>query len=402
MRLVINNFACLKAIDIVIDDVTTLIGEQASGKSVTSKVYHFLRDVVSDSVSDAVLNQANLKSLQAHLKQEFIALFPEYSWKSHAFTITAHNVFPQIGGEEDIWITYTPGTNGLRFGFSDQFKVEFKKLTSRYKKLLSERENAERTSTASRLSSSYSTYQMYSKALKESGTAQLLEDVTYIPSGRSFFSTIKDNVFGFLSENIGIDPFLKNFGRYYEYAKRASQFREPKNKAALKEFDSISQTVIKGSFSADKKEEWIVSGERKIALSNASSGQQEALPLIMVLRHELFGGDPMGTRAIIVEEPEAHLFPASQKAIVNMIFLVKKNASKIKFIVTTHSPYVLSCINNSLLKANGEVKVSAYYIANGTSTPITDGESGLINGEELDKISSEIAEEFYAALGLDQ
>lgn len=399
MRLVINNFACLKKIDIIIDDVTVLIGEQASGKSVTCKVYHFLRSSLSNALRDAVINQETLKSLQVRLRKEFLILFPEYSWKSQGFSIAAYGAFPSSGDSEDILITYVPGANGLRFGFSDKFKLDFKKLSSCFKYHLAERNSAEMASNPIKVSSSYSSYQIYPRALKDSGTAQLLEDVTYIPSGRSFFSTIKDNVFGFLSENIGIDPFLKNFGRYYEYSKQVTRFREPKNKGALKEFDAISKTIIKGSFSAEKKEEWIISGEKKIALVNASSGQQEALPLIMVLRHEIMGAEPMGTRAIIVEEPEAHLFPTSQKAIVDMVFLVKKNAGNIKFIITTHSPYILSCVNNSMLKASGSVKISAYYITDGTSSIITDTDSGLVNGEELDKISSEIAEEFYAALG---
>ena len=63
------------------------------------------------------------------------------------------------------------------------------------------------------------------------------------------------------------------------------------------------------------------------------------------------------------------------------------------FLVTTHSPYILSCANNALLK-NPDIKVNAYYLANGTAKRIMDDEVGLIDGIDLDGVSDTIADEF--------
>ncbi len=53
--------------------------------------------------------------------------------------------------------------------------------------------------------------------------------------------------------------------------------------------------------------------KRKVNLSsNASSGQQEILPLIIMLKLFLNKTISLGNRAALyIEEPEAHLFPNS-------------------------------------------------------------------------------------------
>lgn len=48
----------------------------------------------------------------------------------------------------------------------------------------------------------------------------------------------------------------------------------------------------------------------------------------------------------IIEEPESHLFPESQKYITELIALVNNCGHSI--VLTTHSPYVLGTLNNLL------------------------------------------------------
>lgn len=398
MRLIAKNFASLSDIDILVNDVTVIIGEQASGKSLTSKLYFFLMDTVSDLVTDSIRDEAGLKSVQSALKREFTKLFPEYSWKHCAFEIQALDITQEDDGEPHISITYTPGGNGIRFAFSKIFKKEYNNIKTAFSKIKKEAAKEKTKERDEMFYAEFNAYRILRKAIESSSSKRIAHGVTYIPSGRSFFSTIKENVFGFISENIGIDPFLKNFGRYYEFAKQESHYSEKKSNEITKSFDDLAESIVKGKFSTDRKDEWIIKGDKKIALANASSGQQEALPLVMVLRRELQGSHTFGSRSIVVEEPEAHLFPVSQRAIVNLLFMAKEQAPETAYIVTTHSPYILSCINNCILNADGKVKVSAYFISNGRSKCISDHESGLVNGEELDKISGEIADEFFAAL----
>lgn len=398
MRLIAKNFASLYDIDIRVDDVTVIIGEQASGKSLTSKLYFFLMDTVSDLVTDSIRDEAGLKSVQSALKREFTKLFPEYSWKHTAFEIKALDVASEDDAEPHISITYTPGGNGVRFAFSSAFKKEYNKTKAAFSRIKKEAAKEKTKERDEVFYAEFNAYRILRKAIEGSNNKRIAHSVTYIPSGRSFFSTIKENVFGFISENIGIDPFLKNFGRYYEFSKQELRYGERKPSESTKFFDELAESIVKGKFSTDRKEEWIIQGDKKVALANASSGQQEALPLVMVLRRELEGSHAFGSRSIVVEEPEAHLFPVSQRAIVNLLFMAKQQAPETAYIVTTHSPYILSCINNCIINSDGKVKVAAYFISNGRSKCISDHDSGLVNGEELDKISGQIAEEFFAAL----
>ena len=47
-----------------------------------------------------------------------------------------------------------------------------------------------------------------------------------------------------------------------------------------------------------------------------------------------------------IEEPEAHLFPEAQCEVMNLISLLSHNFDS-QFFITTHSPYLLTILNNS-------------------------------------------------------
>lgn len=395
MRLSIQNFSCITNVQIEMNDLTVIIGEQASGKSITSKVYFFLREVVGNEVTNSITDETGYRGLVNSLKKEFSDLFPDYTWKNKPFQITLSS----STDSEIIKISNGDSTGRIKIKFSSPFKLEYSRLFSDFLQLKMERESRQQSDDAD-LSFNYdiSSYKVFYDSLRKSNLNTMLEDVTYIPSGRSFFATIKENVFGFLSENIGIDPFLKNFGRYYEFSKQLSRLQSKENKDQLDHFDKVSESILKGRFSSEKKEDWIVSKAGKITVSHASSGQQEALPLLLVLKSILLHPGHTRSRCIVVEEPEAHLFPTSQKEIIDLLFYIKDARKEAKFLITTHSPYVLSCMNNGILKKPENISVNAYLIADGKSTPIIDNETSLIDGEGLDSVSEKIALEFYAAI----
>lgn len=398
MRLIVRDFSALKSVDILIEDFTVIIGEQASGKSLICKILFFLRDILPDQIKDGIMSGTSLRGIHSRLTKEFSIIFPPYSWRDRAFEVRAENILPRDSREVDITISYNPGGNGVRFALSPEMRREYKKIVAAYKEEKATSEATRREEGVDLTVREFSPFRILWRAIRKSNCPKFFEDVIYIPSGRSFFSAIKDNIFGFLSENIGIDPFLKKFGNYYEYAKNVFEYGEDKDISSMKDFDHISRSVVKGEYSLEKNEEWIVSDRGRVTLANASSGQQEALPLLLVLRQELGSATKFSQRSVVVEEPEAHLFPASQRAIVNLLFLIKREAPGTKVIVTTHSPYILACINNGLLGAGNSVKVASYFVADGQSTDIRDPDSGLVNGVDLDKISSQIADEFFEAL----
>ncbi len=395
MRLVIENFICIKKAEVQFSEYTVFIGEQASGKSLISKLYFFLRDSVSTSIVSTIPKKG-WDDFKLEIVEKFDSIFPEYSWRNTSFSVKMLNE----SNLEVIKILHKKGRKSVELIFSPQFRTDYDTIKNLYEVAKKSNKN-----TFEYFERDFMSIDLLSRAYKKLKNKDFMEDVTYIPSGRSFFSVIRDNVFGFLSENIGIDPFLKSFGRFYEFSKRINLARRL-NRKDLQKFDELSYFVLKGEFQTEKNDDWIMANDRKVLVSNSSSGQQEALPLMLGLRALLISKPVLGVRSVIVEEPEAHLFPDSQRSIIEAIFLANDLGLNSKFIITTHSPYILSCINNQLIKRQNakdsvtkNVSIAAYFLSGGNVTSILDAETGLINGNALDSVSDSLAKEFYDILG---
>ena len=121
----------------------------------------------------------------------------------------------------------------------------------------------------------------------------------------------------------------------------------------------------------------------------------------------------------MIEEPELNLFPLSQDKLVR--FLVDKCVNNnISMLLTTHSPYILTSLNNlmyayqigkdNVSKVERIVErrywvnpedVSAYMLLpNGTCESIIDSE-GLIKAEKIDSVSAILNEDFNAIMDIE-
>ena len=392
-RLIIKNFLLLKNIDITVRDITILIGEQASGKSLVCKLYYFLNDIISTELARSILKNQKLQTTKSIIRRSFESFFPRHLWNKTEFTIELRVIH---GDEECDYIKIT-GTqiSGLTIEFSAKLISSYKATHKKFQKFTLSKMPANNI-----LIIDYGEYNNIKKFIdisKGEGLLDFFIDALYIPSGRSFFSTIKDNVFGFISENIGIDPFIKGFGKNYEYAKLLFNSEQTKQRQApSKSFDQMSRSIIKGEILRDKDDYLIKGSSSIVSLSYASSGQQEAVPLLIVLKGEMMKGNNETPKTILVEEPEAHLYPLSQKSIVDIVFDLTRNIKYLGFIIATHSPYILACANNGILKNKG-INVSSFLIRDGSSVDIID-DNGMINGSELDEVSQGIYDEFYSII----
>lgn len=166
---------------------------------------------------------------------------------------------------------------------------------------------------------------------------------------------------------------------------------------------------MKGKYQYDKDGEKIFFETNKyVKLNFSSSGQQESLWILLLLfiiileKQNVF---------IVIEEPEAHLFPEAQKEISKLIALMS-NIEDSQVIITTHSPYILASINNLILankvgSENEKVadrinknlwirrdKVYAALVTNGQVKDIIDNELNIIQQENIDSVSRAINDEF--------
>ncbi len=111
---------------------------------------------------------------------------------------------------------------------------------------------------------------------------------------------------------------------------------------------SLNKKIICGKYLQKDGEDYLeIDESRVINVVNSSSGQQETLPLAIILGTIAFSNPDIGGNSIYIEEPEAHIFPSAQKNIVELISTVY-NARKdsLQFFITTHSPYILTAFNN--------------------------------------------------------
>lgn len=119
---------------------------------------------------------------------------------------------------------------------------------------------------------------------------------------------------------------------------------------------------------------------------------------------------------LIIEECEMNIFPSTQYALVKSIVASMNLERGDSLFLTTHSPYVMTSINN-LIQAGNTVredpsrsedikkvipsecwldydKVSAWAVEDGRIRSIKDNEYKLISAEALDGASDEIAKDF--------
>ena len=142
-----------------------------------------------------------------------------------------------------------------------------------------------------------------------------------------------------------------------------------------------------------------------VKLMYGSSGQQEVLWILMLAFTTIL---EKKKSFIIIEEPEAHLFPIAQKDVMNLISLMI-NSTNSKVIITTHSPYILTSTNillysqkveNQHTKLNKIVipknlrvsyeNFAAYKVDNSEKVleSLLDEESHMINTNYIDEVSS--------------
>lgn len=244
----------------------------------------------------------------------------------------------------------------------------------------------------------------------------VIQKAFFIPANRSSIPFIQDNIFSLLQNNAEIDFFIKVFGSYYEQEKKSYTNHRVRNKS--EPIENIVKNILKGEYIYASGQDWIKNEkEQLIHLSNTSSGQQESLPMLVVLSG--LANYLYENISIIIEELEVHLFPVSQKRIIELLSLLY-NKHHADFVLTTHSPYIPTAINCAILahdvinregedavknifNPNFAIKyedVRAYTIENGHLKSILNNELRLISASVIDSVSDEFENVFSSLLAL--
>jgi AAA15 family ATPase/GTPase len=418
--LIIRNFVGIKYLKIDLKKLNILIGPQATGKSVVAKLFFYFKNFIWELVA-TVENEQGKRELDKRLIEKFENYFPPDSWGQGAFSIRYQikDVFIEMAREE--------GNSKLSLTYSNSFRKELGYCRRLIKKALKERQKQNTLFAEDFVSKAYS--QFMEKIKQQLGDVSIYKQL-FIPAGRSFFANLQSNVFTLLSINNAIDPFLINFGAVYENIKKSglSLPKRTDNKVIITQIESLVESILCGKYINEKGQDYIqMSDGRKISLANSSSGQQEILPLALILRKIAYVSS--GKRTIYIEEPEAHLFPTAQHYIIELIATVfNASSDPLQFLITTHSPYMLTAINNLLqagklyqLYRNSDntdklyqlekivpyerILLSddlvVYSLEKGSSENIISQDTGLIKATVIDDVSDQLAIQFDKLLDID-
>ncbi|WP_373262838.1 AAA family ATPase [Hungatella hathewayi] len=414
----IKNFGPVKNSSIDLSkNFQVLIGAQASGKSTICKVIYFcqkIRDYTLDFLMDSSQFTDNHKNeyFNNYLKfltKQFMGCFGKTT-HMQKFVITYKF--------NDKKITIRLNYDGyVRFMFDDKLKNEIYRLIDNASDMFINDLYRDRLGS---IIDNITTLGVMKRQLREALFSVFGNDseIIYIPAGRSLLATMSEQLQDFsisdmdltMQEFINLIRVTKSrFGsKIPEIVKNYTKTVKGQiNNVSLEQGYELIKKIFKADYTSENDGEKIYYDENHwVKLMYGSSGQQEVLWILMLSFITILENR---RSFIVIEEPEAHLFPIAQKDIINLISLLV-NTTNSQVIITTHSPYILTSLNILLysekvenhLKNNTGVIIpkniriaysnfAAYKVENSsninTIESLLDEESHMISTDYIDKVS---------------
>ena len=381
-KLIIKNFGPINSVELSLRRVNILIGDQGTGKSTVAKVLDILKA------------GANSVSGELHL-------------------------FDQKGSKGEI--------EKSRFK-NQEFSKIFFELLSKYdlKSYLTANSFIQFENTFCKIViENFSNIQFEEK--KKNGENSPIEKNTnvnyYIPAYREAFILLRNNYPAILNAKANLPVILNTFGQHF------NNYRENIKRFNFKNIIGIDYNYANG------RDLIILKNGKEISFEEASSAVNSVVPLLVVFLGVIDYMSGEGTRVysnhicpfVTIEEPELNCFPSTQNELIK--FLVEKIKFKdyekskeyyCNLLLTTHSPYILTTLNNLMYGYNlGENNsddanriipqknwlnpkdVSAYILTTkGLCENIMDEELKQIKVEKIDEISEILSEQWHELANL--
>ena len=332
-KLVVHNFGPVSTGEMGNEKIMVLFGSNNSGKSMISKLIHAL------STFDPTRSNKRPSRMYAELSKISTERLMTYhvlnNFSLHPHHITTH-------GESKSFLTVENDEKVFKLALSNKIKRDELKI--------------------------YTVLQHYPDSKIQSPRQSL-----YIPAGRTgaieFFYTIaqmrntllQDILasfagYGQMQENFSapeLKHFLKSAGSFPVYMNAFyDMILNAYARGMTKNFQNQFSALFSGRVYVEKESmvPSIMFEDPKgfpTNLENAGSGVVSSLPILLGIDHVKKGG------RLIIEEPEAHLEPARQFELME-ILRRESAAKKIKLVITTHSEYILkkllSMVSRKVLK----------------------------------------------------
>ncbi|MDD5802769.1 AAA family ATPase [Blautia sp. HCP3S3_H10_1] len=433
-KLIINKLGPVEYCELDCTQFMTFTGSQASGKSTIAKAIYYFR-TIKDDITELAKSQAlsatpasgskNLfaadanislkKALENYLREKFLRTFgsswsmPNSMYMEYRFTETCSVKISLKEGNaystpNYIWIT-------LSYDLCHFFKRNNHTLS--VTPLGIAEDDLRRFQTE--------LYQIFDDS----------SSVVYIPAGRSMITLLSQQLNyiyatmddmqkrsldictkDYLERILKLKPEFADGIQGLTFLKTGHSGLSP---ALISQAQNLSQKILRGTYRYSNGEEQIVLDDGKyVKINFSSSGQQECVWILNLLFYYFIQQKDI---LFIIEEPESHLFPESQKYITELIALV--NNYKNSIVLTTHSPYVLGTLNNllyaktlpsSLTREASKIipeslwldyhTFNSWFVKDGMVENCMDSEIHMIQNERIDEISQVINNEFDSLLEL--
>ena len=433
-KLIINKLGPIGHCELECSRFMTLTGFQASGKSTIAKVIYYFRTIKED-IAELAKTQA-LKNVPVNgLKNEFQQKYGNELKKDlenylrEKFMRTFGSSWGMAG---EMYIEYhftqtciirVSLKNDEKYGAPNYIWITFSKELINF---LEEKNHCLSTTLLG----------IPDEELKQfrADLYNIFDDncpVVYIPAGRSIITLLSQQlsyIYATMDDmqkrslDICTKDYLERILRikpeFSEGLQGLAIYRMGKTSVSKKKTEqalNLIKKVLRGTYRySDGEEQIVLDNGKYVKINFSSSGQQECVWILNLLFYYLVRQDHM---LFIIEEPESHLFPESQKYITELIALMSNLGHSV--LLTTHSPYVLGALNNLLYAYTIPKKYSkeankvipetlwidyghfnSWFVKDGTVENCMDEEIHMIQNERIDEISKVINEEFEKLLNL--
>jgi AAA ATPase domain len=383
-KIIIKNFGPIEDAEIEIRKVLVLIGEQASGKSTIAKLVYFFKTIgleLFENFLDAEKPSPDIREIIHLIRRRFYLFFG--STKHFA----RFDIQYEYAKGLSLAISNSGANNTLELAFSPSLKGKLiNDLIARTKRELMDLRGdllaSRSTFGAKALKSQIDERTKTLYRLITSPFGQGFDSSLYVPAGRestvSYPLVFEAYMEGKLSEEIEklrksegqLDgqasdeilmlSFLNEVRKIRSYFSKYGgldgirdfyQSTSPLNALSQTDFESFAKrfsSILKGKWGMDDFGEFLTltgKGE-KVYIKDASSGQKESIRILQ----DAFLSVSQGLKTFrVIEEPEAHLFPIAQKQLIELLVFLANAQPDSQVIITTHSPYVLTAVNNMLV-----------------------------------------------------
>lgn len=309
-KLIVKNFGPIKEAEIELAKYVVFIGDTSTGKSVLAKLIAIFRDgIYKLSYNNKV------KSITDIFNEELKRLNIDFD-RQHSEMFYFDNDS----------LVFSFNNRELKFHLStlkDEFDIFVEELLEKINE--------------NKFSSNMLEYDK--NDFKDFIFKDLSKKVSsiYIPAERILYSMIGNSINGLWSNNVSISDCYKEFAANFEVARRDVNF--------------VNYKSFEFSYSFEDGNDNVYFSDKKLKLSEASSGIQSLLPLLLVIDREVKHDKFKYDKSILIEEPELSLFPIKQKRLIDYV-VSKFNETNDKLIITTHSPYILSSLDTLILAKN--------------------------------------------------